>query len=84
MAGGVGPIQRAKRAFVRVLLHLASVYGIALAVNRECLDDDLVKAYRMTWSPAARCWAGRHIAREFGLFVVLQRLSALPRTLPEV
>ena len=35
-----------------VILHLASVYGIALAINRECPDDDLVKAYRKV---ALRC-----------------------------
>ena len=52
MAGGVGPVQAAKKAFVRVLLHLASVYGVAANVNRESPDDDLMKAFRKV---AFRC-----------------------------
>ena len=44
---GLSRLQAAKRAFVRVLLQLASLYGIAPDVNRESPDDALIKALRV-------------------------------------
>ena len=49
---GMGAPQAAKRAFVRVIVYLASVYGISANVNRDSPDADLMKAYRKV---ALRC-----------------------------
>ena len=37
---------RAKRAFVSVLLSVASMYGVSALVNRESEDKDVLRAYR--------------------------------------
>ena len=42
----VGPVQAAKRAFVRVLLALAVVYNVELLITRDSSDTDVVKAYK--------------------------------------
>ena len=42
----VGPVQAAKRAFVRVLLALAVVYNVSLVITRDSPDADVVKAYK--------------------------------------
>ena len=42
----VGPVQAAKRAFVRVLLALAVVYNVRLLITRDSSDTDVVKAYK--------------------------------------
>ena len=42
----ISTILRAKRAFVSILLRLASFYGVALELDREAADDRVLKAYR--------------------------------------
>ena len=42
----VKPAQAAKRAFVKVLLALAAVYGIILDINRDVADQSLRTAFR--------------------------------------
>ena len=39
-------LQQAARAFVRVLLAVARVYDVALTVNRDASEKDLLKAYK--------------------------------------
>ena len=39
-------LTRVKRAFVSVLLALAAGYGVALTVNRDSEDNDILKGYR--------------------------------------
>ena len=41
---GMGAPQAAKRAFARVIVCLASLYGISANVNRDSPDADLMKA----------------------------------------
>ena len=43
---GCSPLQLAKRALVKVLLTLASKYGVALQVNRDAEDKDVLSAYK--------------------------------------
>ena len=42
----MSPYQRAKRAFVRVLIGLASSYSVVVGVNRDSDDDTIHMAYR--------------------------------------
>ena len=42
----LSPLQRAKRAFVSVLLTLATAYGLHVDVTRDSSDEVLQKAYR--------------------------------------
>ena len=42
----VSALNRAKRAFVSVLLFVAAQYGVAVKVNRDTGDEDLLRAYR--------------------------------------
>jgi len=39
-------LNRAKRAFVSVLLYVAATCGVAVKVNRDTGDEDLLRAYR--------------------------------------
>ena len=43
---GCSPLQLAKRALVKVLLTLASKYGVALQVNRDSEDKVVLSAYK--------------------------------------
>ena len=40
------PLGRARRAFVSVLLSVAAAYGVAVSVNRDSPDDQLLKTFR--------------------------------------
>ena len=42
----VSALQKAKRVFVHVLLSTAVAYHVALTVNRESADEELLTAYR--------------------------------------
>ena len=43
----VSPLQAAKRALVSVLLHLATVYGVAHNINRDSNDaDDVFRTHK--------------------------------------
>ena len=42
----VSEIDRTKRALVTLIRQLAGIYSITLALNRDCSDDVLRKAYR--------------------------------------
>ena len=43
---GCSPLQLAKRALVKVLLTLATKYGVALQVTRDSEDKVLLSAYK--------------------------------------
>ena len=47
--------QQAVRAFVRVLLTLARVYNLALVVNRDTPENELLKAYKQIGGGAGGC-----------------------------
>ena len=42
----VSAIDRAKRALVVLLKHLATVYGVTVSVTRDSADKDIRRAYR--------------------------------------
>lgn len=46
MPHGEGPLRRAKRAFVRVILFLAQKYQLDVNINRDSQDGDVMQAYR--------------------------------------
>jgi hypothetical protein len=48
----ISALNRAKRAFVSVLLSLASTYGVSTQVNRESEDQDVLRAYRQVLKKA--------------------------------
>jgi len=57
---------RAKRAFVSVLLSVASMYGVSALVNRESEDKDVLRAYRQVIKkahPDHVCASVRPLAR---------------------
>ena len=43
---GLSPLEKAKRAFVSLLLLLARAHGLALGISRESLDPAVLTAFR--------------------------------------
>ena len=56
----VSCLQLAKRAFVRVLLTFAAQYQVAITVNRDSSDSDVLAAYRRLVRRAHPDKGGRH------------------------
>ena len=46
LAMPAGPLQAAKRALVRILNALAAAYHVAITVDRDSSDEDIVRAFR--------------------------------------
>ena len=42
----VSSVETAKRALVRLLLHLAKLYRVVLGITRDSADDDIRKSYK--------------------------------------